>query len=363
MQLFLQAVLNLKHNEEVSEMAGSFNYTAPIQLGFTPADGDLIRGTANGVSVGGEWYNNGVILRDSNKIRICEIEFRNDQGAVLIVLDSAPTTDYELHLYRYVPSGIVQIPQYFVEGLEETTANANEALEKATAVQSTADMAKSTAEAAKTAADDALTKKNGGISESVIGGSLIKAYESETWHADLGTNGLNFFNGSSTKIGTSIGSSGYSVFGDTDADYIQINPNSGSSSMPYITVSRKNYSMTIYADGEISANNPEKTLKLFADAVVIDNYTSNRPKKIKITIGDDARPTFTDTSNPNNTWTPGDNLPTVTASDKGKFLRVSESGVWTAEEGMIISSSTTDSTKKFKITVDDSGTISATEVT
>ena len=32
-------------------------------------------------------------------------------------------------------------------------------------------------------------------------------------------------------------------------------------------------------------------------------------------------------------------------------------------DGVIISSSTPDSTKKFKITVDDSGTISATEVT
>ena len=193
--------------------------------------------------------------------------------------------------------------------------------------------------------------------------AVVKAYDSETWYAALGSNGLNFFNGSSTKIRTSIGSSGYSVFGDTNADYIQINPNDGSSTMPYITVSRKNYSMTIYADGKISADNPEKTFKLLADAVVIEPYTSDRPKKFKITIGDDARPTFTNTSNPNNTWTPGDNLPTVTASDKGKFLRVSESGVWTAEEGMIINSSTPDSTKKFKITVDDAGTISATEVT
>ena len=59
-------------------------------------------------------------------------------------------------------------------------------------------------------------------------------------------------------------------------------------------------------------------------------------------------------------------LPTVTASDSGKFLRVSESGAWEAEaisSEMILASSTPGSTKKFKITVDDSGTISATEVT
>lgn len=68
-----------------------------------------------------------------------------------------------------------------------------------------------------------------------------------------------------------------------------------------------------------------------ADAVVIKRYTTHGLKKFKITIGDDARPTFTDTSNPNNIWTPGDNLPTVTASDKGKFLRVSENGEWIAD--------------------------------
>lgn len=56
-------------------------------------------------------------------------------------------------------------------------------------------------------------------------------------------------------------------------------------------------------------------------------------------------------------------LPTVTASDSGKFLRVSSTGAWEAEEGIILNSSTAGSTKKFKITVDDSGTLSATEVT
>lgn len=55
-------------------------------------------------------------------------------------------------------------------------------------------------------------------------------------------------------------------------------------------------------------------------------------------------------------------LPTVTASDSGKFLRVSSTGAWEAEEGIILNSSTAGSTKKFKITVDDTGTLSATEV-
>ena len=42
------------------------------------------------------------------------------------------------------------------------------------------------------------------------------------------------------------------------------------------------------------------------DAGIINSSTPDSTKKFKITIGDDARPTFTDTSDPNNTWTPGD---------------------------------------------------------
>ena len=158
-------------------------YIAPITLGFTPEDGDLIRGTINGVEVIGQWNgeskgvdlyrvrNTDTYKAGDTKVPFCVIGFLNEKAVIVLKQDSAPTTDYELHLYRYTPEGIVQIPHHFVEGLEETTANANQALETATAAQSKADTAKSTADAAKTAADDALTKKNGGISEGVIGGS------------------------------------------------------------------------------------------------------------------------------------------------------------------------------------------------
>lgn len=41
-------------------------------------------------------------------------------------------------------------------------------------------------------------------------------------------------------------------------------------------------------------------------AMIVKSSTPDSTKKFKITVEDDARPTFTDTSNPNNTWTPGD---------------------------------------------------------
>ena len=142
-------------------MAQSINtYVAPITMGFTPADGDLIRGTVNGVEVSGEWWFNGVRLLDDSKNHICTVGFNGPQSALVVQLPSALTTDYELHLYRYTPEGIVQIPQRYVDGLEETTANANQALETATAAKSTADTAKSTANAAQSKADEALSTAN-----------------------------------------------------------------------------------------------------------------------------------------------------------------------------------------------------------
>ena len=94
-------------------------YAAPITLGFAPTDGDLIRGTVNGVEVHGEWNGGEVNLFSSSNMNICDIGFLSNQAVVMVNQDSAPTTDYELHLYRYVPAGIVKIPKEYVEGLEE----------------------------------------------------------------------------------------------------------------------------------------------------------------------------------------------------------------------------------------------------
>ena len=54
-------------------------------------------------------------------------------------------------------------------------------------------------------------------------------------------------------------------------------------------------------------------------------------------------------------------LPKVSTSDNNKFLSV-VNGAWRASSDIIIPSSTSGSSKKFKITVDDSGAITATEV-
>ena len=98
-------------------------YAAPITLGFEPNDGDLIRGTVNGVEVNGQWIGKtryASLYREGNtNVPLCKIGLSGEQAFVTVEQDSAPTTDYELHLYRYVPASIVQLPQEYVEGLGE----------------------------------------------------------------------------------------------------------------------------------------------------------------------------------------------------------------------------------------------------
>ena len=116
-------------------MAGhDYKYLAPITLGFKPNDGDLIRGTVNGVEVNGQWIGKtryASLYREGNtNVPLCEIEFSDKQAFFVVKQESAPTNDYELHLYRYTPKGIVKIPREYVDGLEETknTADAAESL-------------------------------------------------------------------------------------------------------------------------------------------------------------------------------------------------------------------------------------------
>lgn len=47
---------------------------------------------------------------------------------------------------------------------------------------------------------------------------------------------------------------------------------------------------------------------------------------------------------------------------EGQFIMIGADGAAVAQTDFILASSTTDSTKKFKITVDDSGTLTATEI-
>lgn len=267
-------------------------YEAPITLGFTPADGDLIRGTINSVEVNGQWvgiskYAN--LYREGNTdVPLCVIGFHSEKAVISLQQDSAPTTDYELHLYRYVPASIVKIPQEYVEGLEETTANANQALETATAAQSTANEIKNAVQPTDTYNNGIKIKKYIGFKD------VLDEYGTTAMSPD--TNGCIYLRKSRGQSGVTL--------------VIGTRTNNGN--LPGISAS-------IGSEGLMLAKN----------------------SKIEAPISSSGTGTIIRLSN----------------DDNRAYVE------FTKDACLVLPSSTTNSTKKYKITVDDTGTISATEVT
>ena len=73
------------------------------------------------------------------------------------------------------------------------------------------------------------------------------------------------------------------------------------------------------------------TIQRVGDDVIINSSTVDSTKKFKITVDDSGAPTVINTDDSTISWTPTKELPTVTTSDSGKFLRVSSTGEWAAE--------------------------------
>ena len=260
-------------------------YQAPITLGFTPADGDLIRGTINGVEVNGKWIGiskYAELYREGNTdVPLCVIEFRSKEVVISLQQASAPTTDYELHLYRIVPADIVKIPQEYVEGLEETTANAN--------------LAQSTANEIKNAVQPTDTHNNGIKIKTYIGfKDVLNEYGVTEMSPD--TNGCIYLRKSRGKSGVTL----------------VIGSRTNSDNLPGISASIGSEGLTLAKNSEIVAP--------------------------------------------------------ISSEGSGTIIRLSNDTdrayvEFTKDACLVLPSSTPKSTKKFKITVDDTGAISATEVT
>ena len=306
-------------------------YIAPITLGFTPADGDLIRGTVNGVEVRGKWTGTkktgGVALKrvDDPDTTIYSVRILDGKTVVVIKQDSAPT-DYELHLYRYVPAGIVQIPQEYVEGLEATAADATEAKTAAETAQSTANSAKTTAETAKSTANAAKTTAETAQSTANSAKTTAETAQSTANNAKTTAESINTLGKTWTQSNITSG----------DFDHI------------------------VYAnDLWVAGSNRHDGLYYSTDG---KTWTQSN-----VTSGD-----FDHIVYANGLWVVGSNNNglyysaskyALTDTVDMQFAEIKQSIDEIKSADVILPSSTAGSTKKFKITVNDAGAISATEVT
>ena len=356
------------------------NYKAPITMGFTPSDGDIIGGTINGVEVNGQWIGESkyaILYRGGNadtyggnntNVPFCTIGFRNEKAVISLEQDSAPTTDYELHLYRYVPSDIVQIPQEYVEGLEATAADATEAKTTAKTAQSTANAAKTTAEtaqstanAAKTTANAAAPKENpeftGTFSQNREPGSDIgnnshaegfsttasgDASHAEGFYAMASGNTSHAEGTSTTASGDNSHAEGFSTTASGNNSHAE-----GFSTTASGACSHVEGDHTIASNGHVHVQgmyNLEDTAGRYLH--IVGNGDSNARSNAH-TIDMQGVP-----------WYRGRPRFGGDSMDDG-----AQTVIGNGDKEIILSSSTPNSTKKFKITVDDTGAISATEVT
>ena len=299
------------------------NYVAPITLGFTPADGDLIGGTVNGVDVNGECRNGKVELYkgaldvspfgSDNRQLFCSVGFRNGQAEVIVQQASAPTTDYELHLYRYVPAGIVQIPQEYVEGLETAAADATAAKTAAETAQSTANAAKTTAEAAQSTANSAKLEPN---QRNYISSLVSKNKKILGWFKTCIELGYDATKGCF-----------YRSVWETDPMPFDQMPDGIFYSSGYFRINNSGPERRAVLILRLNVNSVTNKWSVHGLAFFEENgkiYAVETPAISPV----NATGLFLE-------FTSTELLPAITASDKGKFLRVSESGTWAAEETAI----------------------------
>ena len=334
-------------------------YVAPITLGFTPANGDLIGGTVNGVEVNGKWTSESGVILYEDRQQVCSVGIIDDQAIVGVMQESAPTTDYELHLYRYTPTDIVQIPQEYVEGLEDVTENANAAKTAAETAQTTANAAKTTAETAQSTANrikpdwnETSTTSPKYIANRPCYYDLILS--SKDWHIftpSIPIDGTQLYK---SQLKQPQNEGGALIINETKT-YVVCESLEKIAPIKIMKLENNQYSYG-YAIGN-----------LHLIAYLYDNITDTHGNPFPDTGGD---------------WvymhTPGSSTYITIGKIKNQIVRIAELlseelkmldekfipyTIQRAGSDVIVKSSTPDSTKKFKITVDDAGVISATEVT
>lgn len=134
-------------------------YVAPIALTEDLVKGATVSGTINGVQVSGTVKDKRVVLYaiaqvSSYKLPVDSLvgDIRGDAGNYQIALKKQPESDLTIHLTQTVPAHAVTIPEEYLE-LTETNAAIETAQNTANTAQNAASTAQNAANTAQNAAD------------------------------------------------------------------------------------------------------------------------------------------------------------------------------------------------------------------
>ena len=151
--------------------SGVSYYVAPIALMEDLVEGATASGTINGVQVSGTVKAGHVDLYAIAQVSSYKgpgnplvAKIRVDAGNYEIALEKQPESDLTIHLTQTIPTHKVIIPEEYLE-LTETNAAISAAMSAASTAQSAASSAQTTANTAKTTAENAKTAADEANSE------------------------------------------------------------------------------------------------------------------------------------------------------------------------------------------------------
>lgn len=282
-------------------------YVAPIALTEDLVKGATVSGTINGVQVSGTVGARHVALHAIAQVspseRLIVADISVDAGNYQIALEKQPESDLTIHLTQTVLAHAVTIPEEYLE-LTETNAAIETAQNAANTAQNAASSAQTAANAAKTTAEEAKTAADKANSE-------IRTQD--LWFHSLGAAG----NDPNVPYGIKIGS----------INSLRSNPRIAMTTAD---------GLIMYGDGR---NPTERHIEIKVER------ESNIPfGYIEAHSGLGYSATITPTK--------------ITAIHADATINSLY-----CLNGITLKSTTSGSTKKFRITVDDTGTIKATEVT
>ena len=338
-------------------------YAAPIALTEDLVKGATVSGTSNGVQVSGTVEEGDVVLYAIAQVspyeRLLVAEIGGDAGNYEIALEKQPESDLTIHLTQTIPAHKVIIPEEYLELTETNEAisaamsAANTAQSAASSAQTTADTAKATANTAKTTADTA--KATADTAKTTANNAATKKDPVITGSFSQNRKSSSVIGDNSHAEGTNTTASG--IASHAEGAYT-IASGSRSHAEGWVATAS---GLASHAEGEgtIAQGYAQHVQGQYNIPSGIENgYSPDDYAHIVGNGSDDAR----------------SNAHTLTWSGIPWYKKRPQFGgnamndgaqtvVANGDKEIVLASSTSGSTKKFRITVDDSGVISATEIT